>query len=133
MNQHVSHYCRFCHSHKLGRARARWYEGWRRLISIGEPTQCFNCGRRSWKQPLSEHPQPAGVQPRNRPDQSSQHRPQVGRTDCVVCRDTKWMCEKHPDREWPHDDCAGPAEPCPVCNTSDPTGLPADYMGTHPR
>ena len=19
-----------------------------------------------------------------------------------------WVCEQHPDREWPHDDCAGP-------------------------
>src|SRR5438445_13715732 len=23
-----------------------------------------------------------------------------------------WICEAHPDRPWPHDDCAGPGVPC---------------------
>jgi hypothetical protein len=23
-----------------------------------------------------------------------------------------WICEAHPDRPWPHDDCAGPGAPC---------------------
>lgn len=22
-----------------------------------------------------------------------------------------WVCEEHPDREWPHDDCPGPGMP----------------------
>ena len=28
------------------------------------------------------------------------------------CRDG-WVCEQHPGRGWPHDDCAGPGMPCP--------------------
>lgn len=28
----------------------------------------------------------------------------------LIARDG-WMCEKHPGREWPHDDCAGPGMP----------------------
>ena len=39
---------------------------------------------------------------------------------CRRCRDLAWVCEQHPSREWPHEDCAGPGEPCPVCNTSEP-------------
>jgi hypothetical protein len=29
-----------------------------------------------------------------------------------------WICETHPDRPWPHDDCAGPGMPCldPHCH-----------------
>jgi hypothetical protein len=27
------------------------------------------------------------------------------------CRDG-WLCSRHSDRPWPHDDCAGPGEPC---------------------
>jgi hypothetical protein len=23
----------------------------------------------------------------------------------------KWVCEQHPDKPWPHDDCAGPGMP----------------------
>jgi hypothetical protein len=28
-----------------------------------------------------------------------------------------WICEQHPDRGWPHEDCAGPGMPCedPAC------------------
>jgi hypothetical protein len=28
-----------------------------------------------------------------------------------------WVCEQHPDRCWPHDDCPGPGMPCvnPEC------------------
>jgi DNA-directed RNA polymerase subunit RPC12/RpoP len=25
-----------------------------------------------------------------------------------------WICEAHPDRAWPHDDCEGPGMPCDV-------------------
>jgi hypothetical protein len=28
-----------------------------------------------------------------------------------VCEDG-WVCEKHPDQGWPHNDCAGPGMPC---------------------
>ena len=35
---------------------------------------------------------------------------------CGTC-DEGWICEAHPDRRWPHDDCAGPGIPCdaPTC------------------
>ena len=23
-----------------------------------------------------------------------------------------WICERHPEQPWPHDDCTGPGEPC---------------------
>jgi hypothetical protein len=26
-----------------------------------------------------------------------------------------WICGAHPERGWPHDDCAGPGVPCPRC------------------
>jgi hypothetical protein len=28
-----------------------------------------------------------------------------------------WVCEQHPEKGWPHDDCAGPGMPCenPAC------------------
>ena len=40
--------------------------------------------------------------------------------DCVACKGERWICEQHPAREWPHDDCAGPGMPC-ACN---PRGEP---------
>lgn len=39
---------------------------------------------------------------------------------CLRCQDEGWICEAHPDQPWPRDDCAGPGELCPVCNTSEP-------------
>jgi hypothetical protein len=48
--------------------------------------------------------------------------PTVGACNC----DQGWICEEHPDRQWPHDECAGPGTQChnPECswwqpNTSD--------------
>lgn len=38
--------------------------------------------------------------------------------DCPRCRDLRWICEEHPERPWPHDDCPGPGEPCPRCNAT---------------
>jgi hypothetical protein len=32
---------------------------------------------------------------------------------CPLCHDG-WVCEQHPDRGWPHDDCGGPGKSCPV-------------------
>jgi hypothetical protein len=31
-----------------------------------------------------------------------------------------WICEEHPDKPWPHDDCLGPGMPCdaPGCELS---------------
>jgi hypothetical protein len=26
---------------------------------------------------------------------------------CTRCRGERWVCEAHPDKPWPHDDCAG--------------------------
>jgi hypothetical protein len=28
-----------------------------------------------------------------------------------VCNDG-WICEKHPDQAWPHEDCPGPGQLC---------------------
>ena len=33
---------------------------------------------------------------------------------CVLCQqelDGDWICEEHPLKPWPHDDCAGPGMP----------------------
>ena len=30
---------------------------------------------------------------------------------CGKCADG-WICEAHPDKPWPHDDCIGPGVPC---------------------
>jgi len=35
------------------------------------------------------------------------------RLTCGTC-DHGWICEAHPDRPWPHDDCTGPGIPCDV-------------------
>ena len=32
---------------------------------------------------------------------------------CGKC-DDGWICEEHPERPWPHDDCGGPGMPCDV-------------------
>jgi hypothetical protein len=42
-----------------------------------------------------------------------------------------WICEAHPDRPWPHDDCAGPGTPCdnsacPWWRGTDPAALNTD-------
>ncbi len=42
-----------------------------------------------------------------------------------------WICEEHPDRPWPHDDCAGPGircdnPDCPWWATSKPAALNTD-------
>ena len=29
-----------------------------------------------------------------------------------------WICERHPENGWPHDDCTGPGMPCPTCPPS---------------
>lgn len=30
-----------------------------------------------------------------------------------------WICEAHPDRGWPHDECVGPGVPSPVCQPAE--------------
>ena len=45
---------------------------------------------------------------------------------CPLCQGERWVCEQHPERPWPHlvqtleqgphEDCAGPGDPCPACN-----------------
>jgi hypothetical protein len=47
---------------------------------------------------------------------------------CPLCEDARFVCEEHPSKPWPHDDCAGPRIPCPACQ--DPESrpeLPADW------
>lgn len=36
------------------------------------------------------------------------------KTTCKTGGGVGWICEEHPDRPWPHDDCAGPGMPCDV-------------------
>lgn len=31
--------------------------------------------------------------------------------DVTIDRMGGWVCEQHPDRPWPHDDCEGPGMP----------------------
>lgn len=40
-------------------------------------------------------------------------------SQCQKC-DDGWICETHPDKAWPHDDCPGPGMPCdePWCEMS---------------
>ena len=38
---------------------------------------------------------------------------------CPLCEDERFVCEKHPEKPWPHDDCAGPGIPCPACQDPD--------------
>lgn len=40
---------------------------------------------------------------------------------CTICGGLNWVCEQRAsgpphDHGWPHDDCAGPGDPCPGCN-----------------
>jgi hypothetical protein len=47
---------------------------------------------------------------------------------CVRCGGEGWICEAHPDLIWPHGDCAGPGQPCPLCNTRNPPRIPRDWV-----
>lgn len=44
---------------------------------------------------------------------------------CARCLGERWICEQHDTMPWPHDDCAGPGMPCPVCNVTDGDARPA--------
>jgi hypothetical protein len=35
---------------------------------------------------------------------------------CPLCEGERWVCEQHPERPFPHEDCDGPGDPCPACN-----------------
>lgn len=49
------------------------------------------------------------------------------RMKCGICQDEGWLCEKHPDKPFPHNygngfslvECSGPGTPC-KCNKEDP-------------
>jgi len=47
---------------------------------------------------------------------------------CHRCVGERWICEAHPQLPWPHGDCAGPGEPCPICNTAERPEMPSDYI-----
>jgi hypothetical protein len=47
---------------------------------------------------------------------------------CARCHGLVWICEQHSDREWPHEDCAGPGEPCQVCNTTEPPRMSPGFV-----
>ena len=52
---------------------------------------------------------------------------------CLVCKDTGWICENHPDQPFggPHAcRCGGAGMPCPKCNLSsedEPPRLPKGF------
>ena len=52
---------------------------------------------------------------------------------CIVCEDTGWVCENHPDQPWegPHARaCGGAGAPCPRCNAAtadEPPRLPKGF------
>lgn len=51
---------------------------------------------------------------------AEQLRTDVTMADCARCRGIGWICEEHQEQPFPHDACAGPGEPCPVCNRGNP-------------
>jgi len=48
---------------------------------------------------------------------------------CLVCDNTRWVCEEHPDRPWEVSPracgCGGAGMPCPMCNRADADTIPA--------
>lgn len=56
---------------------------------------------------------------------------EVLQPSCPRCGRERWICEEHPEQPWPHDNCAGPGIPCPLCNPAGPDErpeLPADFQ-----
>lgn len=49
---------------------------------------------------------------------------------CPICKGARWICEVHPDKPWPHDNCEESGEPCFICNTGDP---PVSPIGIVPQ
>ena len=43
---------------------------------------------------------------------------------CDRCHGSRRICEAHQDQPWPHGDCAGPGEPCPLCNDGERPEMP---------
>jgi hypothetical protein len=53
---------------------------------------------------------------------------------CILCEDTGWVCENHPDTPWDGEyacTCGGAGMPCPQCNPSDLDHPPRPPAGTH--
>ena len=47
---------------------------------------------------------------------------------CSLCAGEGWICEQHPSKSWPHNDCQSAGAPCPICqHLNDPPTLPADW------
>jgi hypothetical protein len=51
--------------------------------------------------------------------------------DCRLCLGERWLCEAHPDRPWPHDDCPGAGDPCHLCNSGEPPDFPIEHVHRH--
>ncbi len=48
---------------------------------------------------------------------------------CLLCEDTGWVCENHPDQPW-QGPCGGAGAPCPRCNAAtadEPPRLPKGF------
>jgi hypothetical protein len=43
---------------------------------------------------------------------------------CASCNGERWVCENHPDREWPDVCDCGAGMPCPACNAGSPPAMP---------
>jgi hypothetical protein len=52
--------------------------------------------------------------------------------ECARCQGERWICETHPDRPCPHDDCPGRGDPCPICNTKEPPAMRPDFRSFIP-
>jgi hypothetical protein len=58
---------------------------------------------------------------------------------CLLCEDTGWVCENHPDQPWQGRqacDCGGAGAPCPRCNAAaanEPPRLPKGFKPDRPE
>jgi hypothetical protein len=52
---------------------------------------------------------------------------QLAPSRCPRCQDSGWICEEHRGT-YPHDDCSGPGEPCPVCDSGEPPRPPKGFV-----
>jgi hypothetical protein len=56
-----------------------------------------------------------------------------GAMTCRLCKDTGWVCERHPERPWDGDQacgCSAAGMPCVRCNPSDLDNPPRPPAGT---
>src|SRR5437588_270065 len=47
---------------------------------------------------------------------------------CPRCQGEGWICDQHPSQPYPHGDCIGPGNPCPVCQDPSRPRQPDDWV-----